>query len=334
MAAGVLPRLAVRLRSAFPDAGLEVDRERLTLRLTSPSPRTIDFSANPVPTAGHEPYQVIEASLRFRFDALDEIPEQDFLRLIAAENSGLRGVTVLSDEVDGRRGIRVRASFLGVRGRTKDEAENALIDVLSLIRFSRLLEDRILRSTAAGLFCVEMYHSQYLSKTGGRNRYVNYARSVFQGSPERILGEASRILKDDHGFDVRANGVAQMTLASAERDFEIQVRVPDEIPMVVFSARLPVAPMDSRKAHALADRLNRDVSVGHFEVVTTPNSRSCGISFSAWKHMTNDLRLYAVDHLVATLLQAADMVREDDRTKPVPPKWSEASASAHARRAA
>lgn len=326
MAAGVLPRLAVRLRSAFPDAGLEVERERLTLRLTSPTPRTIEFASRPVPTAGGDPYQVIEASLRFRFDALDEVPEQDFLRLIAAENSGLRGVTVVSDEVDGHRAIRVRASFLGVRGRTKDEAENALIDVLSIIRFSRLLEDRILRSTAAGLFCVEMYHSQYLSKTGGRNRYVNYARSVFQGSPERILGEASRILKEDHGFDVRSSGVAQMTLASTDRDFEINVRVPDEIPMVVFSARLPVDPMDSRKAHALANRLNREVNVGHFEVVSTPNSRNCGIAFSAWKHMTNDLRLYAVDHLVATLLQSAEMVRGSESGRSLAPSWSEIDA--------
>lgn len=315
------------MRSAFPDAGLEVDRERLTLRLTTPSPRTIEFSCSPVPTAGHEPYQVIEASLRIRFDALDEVPEQDFLRLISAENAGLRGVTVVSDDVDGHRALRVRASFLGVRGRTKDEAENVLIDVLSLLRFSRLLEDRILRSTAAGLFCVEMYHSQYLSKTGGRNRYVNYARSVFQGSPERILGEATRILKEDHGFDVRANGVTQMTLSTSDRDMEIQVRVPDEIPMLVFSARLPLAPLDSRKANALADRLNREVSVGHFEVVAIPNSRTCAIAYSAWKHMTNDLRLYAVDHLVATVVQASELARGDaPMPRPLPSTWSEPSA--------
>ncbi|MES2965145.1 MAG: hypothetical protein V4760_14765 [Bdellovibrionota bacterium] len=317
----------MRLRSAFPDAGLDVEQDRLVLRLTTPSPRTIEFSSTPVPTAGHEPYQVIQASLRFRFDALDEIPVQDFLRLIAAENAGLRGVTVVSDEIEGRRAIRVRASFLGVRGRTKDEAENVLIDVLSLVRFSRLLEDRILRSTAAGLFCVEMYHSQYLSKTGGRNRYVNYARSVFQGSPDRILGEVTRVLKDDHGFDVRSNGVTQMTLTTDDRDIEINVRVPEEIPMMVFSARLPVAPMDQRKAHALADKLNRAMIVGHFEVVTTTGgSRNCAIAFSAWKHMTNDLRLYAVDHLVATLLQSAEMVRADEPTRALAPNWSDASA--------
>ncbi len=325
MSAGVLPRLAVRLRSAFPDAGLEIERSRLTLRLTSPTPRTIEFTSSAVPTAGHEPYQVIEASLRIRFDALDEVPDPDFMRLIAAENTGLRGVTVVSDEIEGHRAIRIRASFLGIRGRTKDEAENVLIDVLSLIRFSRLLEDRILRSTAAGLFCVEMYHSQYLSKTGGRNRYVNYARSVFQGSPERILGEATRILKEDHGFDVRSSGVTQTMMTTAERDLEIQVRVPDEIPMIVFSARLPVAPMDARKANALADRLNRDSNVGHFEVVTSQNSRTCAIAFSAWKHMTNDLRLYAVDHLVATLLQAAEQVRDDSPLRPLAPTWSEPS---------
>lgn len=322
MSAGVLPRLAVRLRSAFPDAGLDVERERLTLRLGSPSPRTIEFSSKPVPTSGHEPYHVIEASLRIRFDALDEVPDQDFKRLIAAENAGLRGVTVVSDEIDGHRAIRVRASFLGVRGRTKDEAENLLIDVLSLVRFSRLLEDRVLRSTAAGLFCVEMYHSQYLSKTGGRNRYVNYARSVFQGSPERILGECTRVLKEDHSFDVRTNGVCQLSLATPDRDLEISVRVPDEIPMLVFSARLPIEPMDQRRAHALADKLNREMDLGHFEVLAGSNSRSCSIGFSAWKHMTNDLRIYAVDHLVATLLQAAELVKED-KARPLAPTWSE-----------
>lgn len=322
MSAGVLPRLAVRLRSAFPDAGLEIERECLTLRLTSPSPRTIEFSSSPVPTAGQEPYEVVEASLRIRFDALDEIPEQDFMRLIAAENQGLRGVTVVSDEVQGHRALRLRASFLGVRGRTKDEAENVLIDVLSLVRFSRLLEDRILRSTAAGLFCVEMYHSQYLSKTGGRNRYVNYARSVFQGSPERILGEAGRILKEDHGFEVRSGGISQMTMGM--EDLEVVVRVPDEIPMLVFNARLPVEAMDARKAQALADRFNKETNVGHFEVVALANSRQFGLAFSAWKHMTNDLRLYAVDHLVATLLQAAEQVRADvPKMRPLSPTWSE-----------
>ena len=80
---------------------------------------------------------------------------------------------------------------MGQKGRTVDEAENLAIDVLSLLRYARLLEDRIMRSTAGYYFSYEMYHSQYLSKGLGRNRFINYARSIFNGSTERVFGQLS-----------------------------------------------------------------------------------------------------------------------------------------------
>ncbi|MES2857042.1 MAG: hypothetical protein V4692_14330, partial [Bdellovibrionota bacterium] len=191
MQSGLIPRLVVRLRSAFPEATVEcLGTERLQIVLGPQAPRAIEVTASPIEIGG-ETFQAVQARMTLRFECLEGVTEVDYHRLVASENFGLRGVTVLASpnqNSEEGRSLIVRSSFVGLKGRTQDEAENALIDILSMVRFARLLEDRILRSSAAGAFCFEMYQSQYLAKGGLRNRYINYARSVFRGSTERIFG--------------------------------------------------------------------------------------------------------------------------------------------------
>ena len=311
MSIGIIQRLAVRLRSGFPEAVIQIeDSHCLNLRASIAQQHVLRVRANPTAQGFH----IIETTLDLKFDSLVGVGEFEILKLVAAENAGLRGATVIFEPET--RHLQVRCAFLGAQGRSKDEAENLMIDVLSILRFTRLLEDRIIRSTAAGAFCFEMYNSQYSSKIGGRNRYVNYARSIFRGSVERLMGESCRVLKTDHAFDVRSSGPSQALLSRATNDFQIQLRVPDEIPMLVLSARLKIEAMDARRAYALVNRLNQNCSIGHFEVTMTAPRMACTIGFVNWKHMTNDLRLYAVDHLVATVIDANDVVITD-RKAPV-----------------
>ncbi|MES2857044.1 MAG: hypothetical protein V4692_14340 [Bdellovibrionota bacterium] len=94
-----------------------------------------------------------------------------------------------------------------------------------------------------------------------------------------------------------------MKMNSVKLDFE--VRVPDEIPMVVFTSRLPTPMMDFRKLVMLANDWNEKFPVGHFEVGVDPRTGESSLSFVQWKHLTNDLRLYAVDYVLKNLGEAA-----------------------------
>jgi hypothetical protein len=306
---GLIQRLVVRLRSAFPEATVEcLGTERLKIVLGPQAPRMIEVSSVPVQVNGAD-FQIVDARMSLRFECLESVTEIDFNRLVNAENFGLRGVTVLRSEndhsVEGR-SIVVRSSFLGLKGRTQDEAENALIDILSMVRFSRLLEDRILRSSAAGAFCFEMYQSQYLSKSGLRNRYINYARSVFQGSAERIFGEVSKTLTDDHGCKLETKRFAEALATKAGMQFDL--RIPEETPMLILASELKTPTKDFRKLVMIANRLNEQFTMGHFEVSTDPRAGEPTLSFVQWKHLTNDLRLYAIDYAMQNLAEAAAAV--------------------------
>lgn len=309
---GLIPRLVVRLRSAFPDASVEcLGTERLRIVLGPQAPRVIEVHASPIDIGG-EMFQAIQARMSLRFECLEDVSEVDYHRLVASENFGLRGVTVLSTEkeleVEGR-SLVVRSSFVGLKGRTKDEAENALIDILSMVRFSRLLEDRILRSSAAGAFCFEMYQSQYLAKGGLRNRYINYARSVFQGSTERIFGEVTKTLAEDHLCTVGNKQPTEASITQNSTQLALEVRVPDEIPMLVFTSQIQVPSMEFRKLVMLANQWNEKFPLGHFEVGIDPRSGEPSLAFVQWKHLTNDLRLYAVDYVLKNLNAAVESVR-------------------------
>jgi hypothetical protein len=271
----------------------------------------IEVLSMPVEVDG-ETFQAVQARMAIHFDCLDGVSDTDYNRLIASENMGLRGVTVLpSDRNVGREGrtVIVRSSFLGLKGRTQDEAENALIDILTMVRFSKLLEDRITRSSAAGAFCFEMYQSQYLTKSGLRNRYINYARSVFRGSTERIFGEVTKTLVEDHGCAVGTTRFTDASITQTSTDICFEMRVPDEIPMLVMISSLEIPTQDFRKLVSLANQWNEKFPVGHFEVGVDARSGSPTLAFVQWKHLTNDLRLYAVDYAMKNLAAAREISR-------------------------
>lgn len=302
MLAEAFPRLAIRLRSTFPDAQIKLANNASTLRVSFPA-----FPAWEVEVSGtpcHEQFQVLQSSLVIQYECLQKISEDDFNRLICAENLGLRGATLIADKRHGPRAIQLRSTFIAQKGRTRDEAENLAIDVLSLLRFARLLEDRILRSVIGDRFCYELYYNLYLSKSIGRNRFINYARSIFQGSTERVFGQVMGMLKEDYKYKVTVGRHFVATINPPESALNIILRIPDEIPMLTVSASLYTAGWEPEKSFALVNRLNAAVNVGHFEV----NADGSLISFVVWKHLTNDLRYYSLDQMVTAVHEAERML--------------------------
>jgi hypothetical protein len=298
MLAEAFPRLAIRLRSTFPDAQIKLAENARGMRVSFPAFPAWEVEVTAAPC--HEQFQVLQSSILLHYECLQDIPVDDFHRLISAENLGLRGATLLVDKEHGRRAIRIRSSFIGQKGRTRDEAENIAIDTLSMLRFARLLEDRILRSVANDRFSYEMYYSQYLSKSIGRNRYINYARSIFQGSTERVFGQVAGMLKEDYKYKVNMSQNFIASITPPGSDLEIILRIPEEIPMLTCSASLHMAAWDPEKSFELVARLNPTMTMGHFEV----NADGSLISFVAWKHLTNDLRYYSLDQMIASVHEA------------------------------
>jgi hypothetical protein len=292
------PRLAIRLRSTFPDAQIKLAENSSGLRVSFPAFPAWEVEVTAAPC--HEQFQILQSSIVLHYDCLQDIHEDEFLRLISAENLGLRGATLLADKEHGRRAIKIRSSFVGQKGRTRDEAENIAIDTLSMLRFARLLEDRILRSVAGDRFSYEMYYSQYLSKSIGRNRYINYARSIFQGSSERVFGQVAGMLKDDYKYKVNISRNFIATISPPGSELEIVLRIPEEIPMLTCSASLHMAAWEPDKSFELVARLNPTMTMGHFEV----NADGSLISFVSWKHLTNDLRYYSLDQMIASVHEA------------------------------
>ena len=292
------PRLAVRLRSMFPDAQVELQENSKGLRVL--------FSAFPnwelevAAVAAQKGFSVFQTSLVLRYDCLQDIPEEDYLRLISAENLGLRVVTLLAEAEGTRRSIRIRSSFIGQKGRTRDEAESLAIDVLSQVRFARILEDRITRSMAGENFSYEMYYSQYLSKSIGRNRFINYARSIFQGSCERVFGQVTSMIREDYKYKVHSSKQLIATVNPPSSQLEIMVRIPEEIPVLTCTAPLYKSAAEPLETFRLVARLNSLVPSGHFEV----SADGSLISYVIWKHLTNDLRFYSLDQMIAAVHQA------------------------------
>jgi hypothetical protein len=299
------PRLAVRLRSTFPEAEITLIQNGTRLNLSFAN--FPNWEVQVKSTAGRERFPIVETSISLHYDCLQNIPDQDFHRLLAAENLGLRGATVLAEEKSGHRDIRVRSTFVGQKGRTIDEAENLAIDVLSLLRYARLLEDRILRSTAGYYFSYEMYYSQYLSKGLGRNRFVNYARTVFHGNTTKVFGELSNKLRDDYQYEVEIPQPRVARVRPSSSEIQITVRIPDEIPMISCCATLQSFTSKPEDTFAFVSRLNQQVSMGHFEV----NVDGSLVSFVAWKHLTNDLRLYSLDGMLQTIVEAAKLLNSE-----------------------
>lgn len=310
----LLPRLAVRLRSSLPDAQIRFDGDsRINLRLPALNQRELVITARREEFNGSEPLFLIESSIELKFDTLQRASDHEILKLVASENQGLRGVT-LEARIEGNvKTIRLRSSFAAFKGRSIDEAENILIDVLSIARFAKLLEDRIIRSSAGGIFCVEMHHSQYVSKSGTRLRYVNYARSVFQGSAERVFGEMCAILKSDYNCRLKLNDPLSAT-ATKDSQQELQLRVPTENPIAVLTTKIcEVSSSELAKFGGMLRKLNQlnlAIAFGHFEAALDHESGRYSITFVACKHLTNDVRIYSLDHALHAVAGAEARTRQ------------------------
>ena len=305
MLAEAFPRLAIRLRSTFPDAQVLLADGATKMRVSFPA-----FPAWEVEVTGspcHEQFQILQTSISMRYECMQNVSDADFHRLLSAENLGLRGATLIADTAHGRRTIQLRSSFMGQKGRTRDEAENMAIDVLSLLRFARLFDDRVVRSIANDKFSYEMYYSQYLSKSIGRNRYINYARSIFQGSTDRVFGQVTAMLKDDHKYGVSLSRHFSATITPNTPGMEIHMRIPEEIPMLTVSAALHSCAWEPERSFELVARLNAKIALGHFEV----NADGSLISFVAWKHLTNDLRYYSLDQMISSVHEAELLLRAE-----------------------
>ncbi len=311
MLAEAFPRLAIRLRSTFPDAEIELKESTLRIRFSAFPAWEVEVKATPC----HDQFQVFESKIVLRYECLKDIPDTDFYRLISAENLGLRGVSILVDPAGGHHGLALRSSFIGQKGRTRDEGENLAIDVLSLLRFARLFDDRILRSLVGDRFSYDIYYTQYLARSIGRNRYINYARSIFQGSTQRVFGQLAHMFKEDYKFNVSVSKSSVATGTTPNSPTQIILRIPDESPMITCLASLQVAAWTPEKSFELVAHLNPLMNSGHFEV----NPDGSLISFVTWKHLTNDLRFYSLDQLIDEI-HSADKLLQTQL-----PKWQKLS---------
>jgi len=299
------PRLAVRLRSTFPDAQVSMIGKGSELRVRFPE--FPEWEAEVIALPLHEHFQIFETSILLRYNCMLSASDEDFRRILAAENLGLRGATLTTDRRFGPRAIRISSSFIGQKGRTRDEAENLAIDLMSLFRFARLFEGRIMKSVANKTFSYEMYYFGFLSKSIGRYRFINYARSIFQGSTDRVFGQVMSMIKDDYRYQVVSQREFSATIMPPGSSLEIILRIPKEIPVITCSAALYPCPWEPEKSFALVARLNSAISLGHFEV----NADGSLISFVNWKHLTNDLRYFSLDQLLSTVHEAQDLLRAE-----------------------
>jgi hypothetical protein len=322
MALETFPRLAVRLRSSFPDQKISLEPKGEGIRVRFRNFPAWDVVVSLARGASTDNFHTIVSSVSLRYDSLQDLPEEDFLKFIAAENLGLRGATLIADRSDGQRLIRVRSTFLAQKGRTRDEAENLAIDILSLLRYCRLLEDRINHSTPGDVFSYELYFATYLSKGLGRNRFINYARSIFDGSTERVFGQFSDMLLKDYSYPVQIQSRNKALITPPDSSLEIHLRIPEEIPMLICQATLAAFEWDIGKTFALVSKLNEVNQVGHFEV----NADGFHVSFSAWKHLTNDLRYYSLDKLIQSVPAAEKLLQKTLREMDIRasrPKYTE-----------
>jgi hypothetical protein len=108
------------------------------------------------------------------------------------------------------------------------------------------------------------------------------------------------MLKEDYKFKVNVSRPFVATISPPASALTIILRVPEEIPMLTASCALHVAAWEPDKSFELVARLNALVPMGHFEV----NADGSLISFVTWKHLTNDLRYYALDQMIVAVIDA------------------------------
>jgi hypothetical protein len=319
MMAEAIPRLADSMRSVLSDASVQVlEQNNIEIRFDGLPAWKIDVAR----TLVNHQYQMFSTSIDLSPLCLATMSLEDLQRLATVENLGLRGATVLPIDPalnDGRGAIRIRASYIGQKGRSTDEVENLTIDILNVLAFTRILEDRLTDSSIAGDFSFELYNSRFGPHAiVPPSRFVSNGQVLFQGSTERVFGEISKSLKSDLGFQVRnaGNKTAIVVAPATKTDspIEIVIRIPDEIP--VFVAHAPLMKISGKsqiEIAALLDELNAQGEAGHFEF----NPADQVLFFAAWKHLTNDLRHFSFDHTILSVNRAYALATENLLVAPV-----------------
>lgn len=312
-----IPILATAMQSVLADAQIQVvENQQIAIRFDGLPSWRIKVVRNVF--SGHN--QMIETQIDLTPLCLASMTPLELGRLAASENLGLRGVTVLPlnpVEHDDRGGLRVRASFVGQKGRTTDEVENLAIDILTVLAFARTLEDRLTDNTVAGEFSFELYNSRFESPTTAQPvRFVTTGHQVFEGSQDRVFSEIVKPFKTELAFEIREISQRTALLRAPNSELEIVARIPNEIPIFVAHAPLmKLAGKTPAQVWELVAMLNSKVEAGHFEF----NPNDSILSFTTWKHLTNDLRHFSFDHAVLSLNRAFSMALENVHFAPVLP---------------
>ncbi len=318
--AEALPNLGTSLRTVLPDAQIHVLQNDL-----------LDIRFDGLPAWKiHITKQMLNSQLQMFVTSIDLLPHclaslsfGDLQRIAAIENLGLRGVSVFPLDPalhEGRGGLRIRASFVGQKGRSTDEVENLAFDIMNGLSFARILEDRITDSAIAGEFSHELYASRFTSKLQLKTtRIVTIGQPVFDGSSDRVFSEIMRSLKSDLGFQIRSSGnrtaLAVAPSSQSTDPIEIVIRIPQEIP--IFIAHAPIIKINGKTEEEIAtilDELNSQSESGHFEY----NPIDQILSYAAWKQLTNDLRHFSFDHTVLTVNRAYALAIENLELAPIP----------------
>jgi len=319
MMAEAIPRLAVAMNSVLSDAKVSVvGKETIEIRFNGlPA-----LHVNVVRRIVNNQFQIIESQVDLFPHCLSMLSLKELQRLAASENLGLRGVTVLPlhpDLSSNKAGLRVRAGFVGQKGRTPDEVENLAIDILTAIAFARTLEDRVTENSIAGEFSFELYQSRYEQRGQFvRSRFVAHAEQTFSGSAESVFEQILRTLQADFHFDLIQKKDQSATLQppgqTGSQPLQISTRIPNETP--IFTCHAPLIKLPALKPEViwsmLAD-LNNQVENGHFEW----NPVDQVLAFTSWKHLTNDLRNFSFDYVVFSASHALALALEAVQTSTV-----------------
>lgn len=317
-----IPRLATAMQSVLADAQVHVLGQQQIDIIFDGLP---SWKISVVRKLVSNQYQMIETQIDLMPLCIASMSASELQRLAAIENIGLRGVTVLplqSAMNDERAGLRVRAAFVGQKGQTTDEVENLAIDILTVLSFARTLEDRVTDNSVAGEFSFELYKSRLENPANALPaRFITTGQNVFEGSQDRVFSEIMKGLKLEFSFDVRTIGERTALVRAPGSELEIVAKIPNDIPIFVIHAPLlKLTGMTSDEVWSLLEELNSHGEAGHFEADINNEI----LSFTAWKHLTNDLRNFSFDHIVFSVIRAHAMASECVYGAPILPPDSSA----------
>ncbi len=310
-----IPKLAASMQSVLTDAQIQIlEEKQLDIRFDGLPAWKI--SVTPHPITQH--YQMIETYIDLFPLCLASMSTLELQRLAASENLGLRGVTVIPlrpEDHDDRSGLRVRSCFVGKNGDSDDEVENLAIDILTVLTFARTLEDRVTDNTIAGEFSFELYNSRFESPSSSQStRFVTTGQKIFDGSHDRVFAEVMKVLKPEFAHELRQAGERTAIITASADRLEIVAKIPSEIPMFIAHAPLlDLSGMTPPQLWELLEVLNSNIEAGHFEA----NPTDMVLNFTAWKHLTNDMRQFSFDHAIVSVNRAFKMASKNIQFAPV-----------------